>query len=172
LAAYTPIQNYSGLPQKCRTQACTSTCAVDRSHPPPLATKGFFGKCRKPGESPSAARPHAAQILGTCGSASYRPAMAYTNVPSCRRHASSGRRPSASARRLPRPDRRRALAASHDGATEALMLAHGFTVERMVELVRAGLASATAERVVAGSRKMELATVRITEAGRRALAGR
>jgi hypothetical protein len=52
------------------------------------------------------------------------------------------------------------------------MLAHGFTVERMVELVRAGLASATAERVVAGSRKMELATVRITEAGRRALAGR
>jgi hypothetical protein len=75
----------------------------------------------------------------------------------------------------PQPDRRRALellAASHDGATEALMLAHGFTVERMVELVRAGLASATAERVVAGSRKMELATVRITEAGRRALAGR
>jgi hypothetical protein len=30
------------------------------------------------------------------------------------------------------------------------MLAHGFTVERMVELVRAGLATATAERVVAG----------------------
>jgi len=47
----------------------------------------------------------------------------------------------------PKPDRRRALellaGASHDVATEALMLAHGFTVERMVELVRAGLASVT-----------------------------
>ena len=73
----------------------------------------------------------------------------------------------------PKPDRRRALelfaAASHDGATEALMLAHGFTVERMVELVRAGLAIATAERVVAGNRTMEVATLRITEAGRRVL---
>jgi len=49
------------------------------------------------------------------------------------------------------------------------MLAHGFTVERMVELVRAGLAIATAERVVAGNRTMEVATLRITEAGRRVL---
>ena len=49
-----------------------------------------------------------------------------------------------------------------EGCTEAIMLAHGFTVALMVELIRA----------VAGSRKMELATVRITEAGRRALAGR
>jgi hypothetical protein len=36
---------------------------------------------------------------------------------------------------------------------------------------RAGLATATAERVVAGSRKIEVACVRITAAGRRALAG-
>ena len=50
------------------------------------------------------------------------------------------------------------------------MVAHGFTIADMVELVRAGLASATAERVVAGSRKMEVATVRITDAGRQALA--
>ena len=49
------------------------------------------------------------------------------------------------------------------------MLAHGFTVAQMVELVRAGLATATAERVVAGSRKMEVARVKITEAGRRVL---
>jgi hypothetical protein len=37
--------------------------------------------------------------------------------------------------------RRRALellAASRDGCAEALMLAHGFTVKQMVELVRAG----------------------------------
>jgi len=44
-------------------------------------------------------------------------------------------------RAAPKPDRCRALellaAAFHDGATEALMLAHGFTVDRMVELVRA-----------------------------------
>jgi len=32
-----------------------------------------------------------------------------------------------------------------DGYTEAMMLARGFTVAQMVELVRAGLASATAE---------------------------
>jgi hypothetical protein len=72
----------------------------------------------------------------------------------------------------PKPDRRRALellAASNDGATEAIMLAHGFTVEQLVELVRSGLASATPERVVAGKRAMQMTRVRITEAGRRAL---
>jgi hypothetical protein len=49
------------------------------------------------------------------------------------------------------------------------MRAHGFTTEQMVELVRAGLATATAERVVAGSRTFEVATVRITDDGRRVL---
>jgi hypothetical protein len=49
------------------------------------------------------------------------------------------------------------------------MLAHGFTVEQLVELVRAGLATATAQRVVTGGRKMEVAMQRITDAGRRAL---
>jgi len=74
----------------------------------------------------------------------------------------------------PRPDRRRALellASSPDGATEAIMIAHGITVEMMVELVRSGLASATPERVVAGKRAMQITRVRITDAGRRALAG-
>jgi hypothetical protein len=33
------------------------------------------------------------------------------------------------------------------------MAAHGFTIDLMVELVRAGLATATAERVVAGGRR-------------------
>ena len=41
------IQNDSGLPQKCCTQACTNTCAVKRPHPALLATKGFFRKCQK-----------------------------------------------------------------------------------------------------------------------------
>jgi len=49
------------------------------------------------------------------------------------------------------------------------MLAHGFTVEQMVDLVRPGLATAQAERVVAGARKFE-SQVRIHGGGRRALA--
>jgi hypothetical protein len=76
-------------------------------------------------------------------------------------------------KRVPKPDRRRALellASCSDGCTEAVMLAHGFTVEDMVELVRAGLASASVERVVAGTQRFEVARVKITEAGRRALA--
>ena len=42
-------------------------------------------------------------------------------------------------------------------------------VAQLVELVRDGLASATAERVVAGGKTVEVASMRITEAGRRAL---
>jgi hypothetical protein len=79
-----------------------------------------------------------------------------------------------SARRHPKPDRRRALellAACPDGCTEAIMLEHGFTTSQMVELVRAGLASVGAERVVAGRTTVEIARVRITEAGRAILKG-
>ncbi len=71
-------------------------------------------------------------------------------------------------RRRPKPDRRRALdllASCRDGCTEAIMLAHGFSIDMMVELVNAGLATATAERVVAGGTTIEVARVRITEAG-------
>jgi hypothetical protein len=64
------------------------------------------------------------------------------------------------------------LAASPEGCTEAILLAHGFTVPLMVELIRAGLATATPERMVAGRRKVEVTVVRITAAGRRALEGR
>ena len=74
----------------------------------------------------------------------------------------------------PKPDRRRALellAASPDGCTEALMLANGFTAELLVELVRAGLASAHAERMVAGGKMMEVARVKISEAGWQVLVG-
>jgi hypothetical protein len=68
----------------------------------------------------------------------------------------------------PKPDRRRGLellAGSPTGCTEALLFAYGITVEVLVELVRAGLATATPERMVAGNKKIEI----ITEAGRRAL---
>ena len=77
------------------------------------------------------------------------------------------------ANRRPKPDQRCAvelLAASRDGATEAIMRAHGFTVAQMVELVRTGLATATPERMRAGKHEMDVAVVRITKAGRRALA--
>jgi hypothetical protein len=57
--------------------------------------------------------------------------------------------------------RRRALeslASCGHGCTEATLLAHGFfTVEQMPELVRAGLATAITERVVARGRRMEVA---------------
>jgi hypothetical protein len=74
----------------------------------------------------------------------------------------------------PKPDRHRALellASCRDGCTEAIMLAHGFTIAQMVELARAGLAvQRAAERVVAGNRTLEVARMRITETGRKALA--
>jgi hypothetical protein len=77
-------------------------------------------------------------------------------------------------KRNPPATRRRALellAASRDGATEAILVARGFSIEQIVDLVRAGLATAMAERVVApGFGTLEVAKVRITEAGRRALA--
>src|SRR5262249_57524040 len=70
-------------------------------------------------------------------------------------------------------ERRRALellAASPDGCTAAILLAHGFKSDRLVELINAGLASVTTERIVAGSKTMEIARVRITEPGPPALA--
>jgi hypothetical protein len=67
---------------------------------------------------------------------------------------------------------RRALelrAGSRDGCTEALMLALGFSITMMVELVRAGRARVKAERMVAGGKTIEVTRVRITAARRRAV---
>jgi len=74
--------------------------------------------------------------------------------------------------RGPEPARRRALellAASPDGCTEALMVANGFSVELLLELMRDGLASAHPERMVADGTIMEVARVKITDNGRQAL---
>jgi hypothetical protein len=49
------------------------------------------------------------------------------------------------------------------------MIAHGIPVSLLVDLCIAGLAIATPERKVAGERTIEVARVRITEAGRRVL---
>jgi hypothetical protein len=48
-------------------------------------------------------------------------------------------------------------------------LAHGFTIEQLVALVRSGLATATPQRVRAGRERMEVATLQITDEGRQAL---
>jgi hypothetical protein len=61
------------------------------------------------------------------------------------------------------------LAACPDGCTEALLFANGFTVELLVGLIRAELATAQAERMSAADKMIEVARVRITEAGRRVL---
>ena len=62
------------------------------------------------------------------------------------------------------------LETSLDGCTEAIMLAHGFKIELLVELVQAGLATASTEQMLASGRPMEVTRLRITGAGRRALA--
>jgi len=49
------------------------------------------------------------------------------------------------------------------------MLAHGFTVDMLIELVTARLATAETERMMAGGRPVEVVRFRITEGGRHAL---
>jgi hypothetical protein len=66
-------------------------------------------------------------------------------------------------------DRRRALAllaGSPDGTTEDALAAHGLTVGLLADLVRDGLATATAERVRVGKREIEVTRLRITDEGR------
>ncbi len=80
-----------------------------------------------------------------------------------------------SRKRSPPATRRRALellAASPGGATEAIMRAHGFTIDMLAEIIIAGLATVSTEQVVAGGRSIEVTHVRITDAGRRARVGR
>ena len=77
-----------------------------------------------------------------------------------------------SRRTPPKPDRRRMLELIADcdpnGMPEAIMQAHGFTIDDLVELVRSGLAAAICERVVED--RLKVTRVRLTEAGRKALA--
>jgi hypothetical protein len=71
-------------------------------------------------------------------------------------------------------EQRRALAilagAGQRGCTDQFMMAHGFTFDILAGLVRAGLATATLRRMRVNERMMEVARLRITEAGRDALA--
>jgi hypothetical protein len=72
-------------------------------------------------------------------------------------------------------EQRRALAmlttAGRNGTTQALLSAHGFDASMIAGLVSHGLATITAEKVRAGGKLVAVVQVRITEAGRDALAG-
>ena len=67
-------------------------------------------------------------------------------------------------------EQRRALAllagVGSMGTTEALMLAHGFEIEMLADLVRDELASAAPEWIHAGGRATEVNRLRIADAGR------
>jgi hypothetical protein len=83
--------------------------------------------------------------------------------------------PQRSRRRVLKPHQRRALVllagCSAAGCTEAVMLLHGFTAEQLAELVDVGFAATTIERVGGGAQTVEVAKLKITEAGQRALGG-
>jgi hypothetical protein len=64
------------------------------------------------------------------------------------------------------------LAESADGSTDALLVAHGFDFDLMARLVRERLATATPERNFVAGKPIEVTRLRITDAGRRALARR
>jgi hypothetical protein len=71
-------------------------------------------------------------------------------------------------------DERSALAklasAGHNGVTQSLLTMHGVHPSMVAELVGRGLASMTREKVEAAGGMVEVVTIRITEAGRDALA--
>jgi hypothetical protein len=72
------------------------------------------------------------------------------------------------------PERRRALQLLADvgqsGATQAIMLAHGFQTAMLAGMVKAGFVTEAIDTVRAGARMIDVRRLRITEAGRKALA--
>jgi hypothetical protein len=62
------------------------------------------------------------------------------------------------------------LARSKNGHTEALLRAHGVTTAMLTVLVRDGFATATPE-IARGKRPIKSVRMRITDDGRRAIAG-
>jgi len=63
----------------------------------------------------------------------------------------------------------RLLAENPDGCSRAIMLAHGFSLELLDKLIRAGLARATTEREMRGGRTIEIVRIKLTKAGRAAV---
>jgi hypothetical protein len=65
----------------------------------------------------------------------------------------------------------RMLAGLPDGSTESVMLAHGFAIRMLRDLVRNGLATAERRKVRTGQRLIGVQWMTITDAGRRVLTG-
>jgi hypothetical protein len=89
------------------------------------------------------------------------------------RDRSGGKRGGDDLMAQPLRTRRRALtvlATAMNGRTEAFMTVRGFSPDLIAGLISAGLASTHVEHIVKGQRTMEVVRVRITEAGRQALA--
>src|SRR5260370_41051926 len=75
-------------------------------------------------------------------------------------------------RHLLKPEGRRALellAPCRNGSTETMMVAHGFSIDMMGELINSGLATVQTERFVAADYQGERERMRITPARRRAI---
>ena len=72
-------------------------------------------------------------------------------------------------------EQRRALEILADaglrGCTGATLLGQGFHIDMTTDLVKDGLAAAHRETMGVGSRKIRVARIRITDAGRRTLEG-
>jgi hypothetical protein len=64
----------------------------------------------------------------------------------------------------------RLLAHSPNGCTEAVLMAHGFDLEMLGQLVTDGLADAEARNTMAGRHRTKVIWMHITEAGRKVIA--
>ena len=63
------------------------------------------------------------------------------------------------------------LADAQQGCTGATLLGHGFSIGMLADLVWDGLATGHRETVRVGWRKIKVARIRITDAGRTAIEG-
>jgi hypothetical protein len=63
------------------------------------------------------------------------------------------------------------IASDPQGATEAFMHAHGFSLKTLIGLVRSRLATVQRESVKTHGKTIEIVRIRITEAGRKAIEG-
>jgi hypothetical protein len=62
------------------------------------------------------------------------------------------------------------LARSPNGCTEAMLMAHGFPIEMLEELVTTGLAKASPDEMRIARKRRKVICFQITEAGRKAAA--
>ena len=82
--------------------------------------------------------------------------------------------PAPSVRRLSIAQRRvlgMVAGAGPSGATYAILEVHGLSAEILASMAQEGLITATTEMVQAGNRMIAVRRIRITAAGRRAIAG-